>query len=163
MRVKVRRPKCLHSLSEIKRGNACAARGNSNAEEEGITFKFLVAPTRFIGDEQGKVKGMEYVRWSLANPMQTGKRNVVPVKGSEAVMDVDTVIVAIGRTPNPIIQGTTKGLETLSGGIIAIDRKTRKNQLGSGLRWRRHSNRRSHSYKRHGFRQNSGKKHTQLP
>ena len=100
-----------------------------NAEEEGITFKFQVAPLRFIGDEQGKVKGMEYLSMELGKPDAEGKRNVVPVKGSEAVMDVDTVIVAIGRTPNPIIQGTTKGLETLSGGIIAIDRQTGKTSL----------------------------------
>ncbi len=101
----------------------------SNAQEEGIVFKFLVAPTRFVGDEQGKVKGMEYVSMALGTPDALGKRNPVPVKGSEAVMDVDTVIVAIGRTPNPIIQGTTKGLVTLSGGIIAIDRQTGKTSL----------------------------------
>ena len=101
----------------------------SNAEEEGIVFKFLVAPTRFVGDEQGKIKGMEYVSMQLGKPDALGKRTVVPVKGSETVMDVDTVIVAIGRTPNPIIQGTTKGLETLGGGIIAIDRGTGKTSL----------------------------------
>lgn len=99
-----------------------------NAEEEGIRFKFLAAPTRFISDEQGKVKGIEYVKMKLEAD-QTGKKNSVPVKGSEAMMDVDTVIVAIGRTPNPIIQGTTAGLETLSGGIIAIDKKTGKTSL----------------------------------
>jgi glutamate synthase (NADPH/NADH) small chain len=101
----------------------------SNAEEEGITCKFLVAPTRFVGDEQGKVKGMEYVAMELGEPDQSGRRKSIPIKGSEAVLDVDTVIVAIGRTPNPIIQGTTRGLETLSGGIIAIDRKTGKTSL----------------------------------
>jgi glutamate synthase (NADPH) small chain len=101
----------------------------SNAEEEGIIFKFLTAPTRFIGDDQGKVKGMEYVTMELCAPDEKGRRNAVPVNGSEAVLDVDTVIVAIGRTPNPIIQGTTKGLETLSGGIIAIDRETGETSL----------------------------------
>ncbi len=101
----------------------------SNAEEEGITFKFLSAPTRFIGDEQGKVKGMEYVTMKLCATDEKGRRNVVPIEGSEAVLDVDTVIVAIGRTPNPIIQGTTKGLETLSGGIIAINRETGETSL----------------------------------
>jgi glutamate synthase (NADPH/NADH) small chain len=101
----------------------------SNAEEEGITCKFLVAPTRFVGDEQGKVKGMEYVAMELGEPDESGRRGAIPIKGSEAILDVDTVIVAIGRTPNPIIQGTTKGLKTLSGGIIAIDRKTGKTSL----------------------------------
>jgi len=101
----------------------------SHAEEEGITFKFLVAPTRFVGDEQGKVRSMEFVSMELGEPDDKGRGSVVPVKGSEATMDVDTVIVAIGRTPNPIIQATTKGLETLSGGIIAIDGKTGKTSL----------------------------------
>jgi glutamate synthase (NADPH/NADH) small chain len=100
-----------------------------NAEEEGIDFKYLVAPTRFVGDEQGKVKGMEYVKMELGEPDASGRCRAVPVKGSESMLDVDTVIVAIGRTPNPIIQVTTKGLETLSGGIIAIDKKTGKTSL----------------------------------
>ncbi len=102
-----------------------------NAEEEGIDFKYLVAPTRFVGDEQGKVKGMEYVKMELCEPDATGRRKAVQVKGSESLLDVDTVIVAIGRTPNPIIQCTTKGLETVSGGIIAIDRKTGKTSLNA--------------------------------
>src|SRR3990172_4143342 len=72
-----------------------------NAEEEGITCKFLATPTRFIGDEQGNVKGIELVAMELAEPDASGRRKAVPVKGSETVMDVDTVIVAIGRTPNP--------------------------------------------------------------
>jgi glutamate synthase (NADPH/NADH) small chain len=101
----------------------------SNAEEEGVTFKFLVAPTRFVGDEQGKVKGVEYLTMELSEPDETGRRTPVPIKGSEALLDADTVIVAIGRTPNPIIQGTTKGLKTLSGGIIAIDKETGKTSL----------------------------------
>lgn len=96
----------------------------SNAEEEGIKFMFLTAPTRFIGDEQGKVTGMQYVTMKLGEADATGRRKPIPVKGSEATLDVDTVIVAIGRTPNPIIQGTTKGLETLRGGIIAINKET---------------------------------------
>ena len=101
----------------------------SNAQEEGIAFKFLVAPTRFVGDEQGKVKGMEYVSMELGDPDAAGRRKVVPIKGSTAMMDADTVIVAIGRTPNPIIQGTTKGLKTLAGGIIAIDPQTGKTSV----------------------------------
>ncbi len=100
-----------------------------NATEEGVAFKFRVAPTRFIGDEQGKVKAMEYVTMELGKADGTGKRKPIPVKGSEALLDVDTVIVAIGRTPNPIIQGTTKGLKTLSGGIIDVDRATGKTSL----------------------------------
>lgn len=101
----------------------------SNAEEEGITFKFLVSPTRFVGDDQGKVKAMEYQKMELSEPDETGRRKPIPLQGSEALLDVDTVIVAIGRTPNPIIQGTTKGLKILSGGIIAVDKQTGKTSL----------------------------------
>ncbi|MGD6808785.1 MAG: NADPH-dependent glutamate synthase [Candidatus Bathyarchaeia archaeon] len=100
-----------------------------NAEEEGIEFKFLTAPTKIIGDEQGKVKAMEYITMELSEPDASGRRKPIPIKGSETVMDVDTVIIAIGRTPNPIIQCTTKGLEVIQGGIIKIDRETGKTSL----------------------------------
>jgi glutamate synthase (NADPH) small chain len=93
-----------------------------NAEEEGIIFKFLTAPTKFVGDEQGNVKDMQTVTMRLCEADDSGRRKSVPIKGSEAMMEVDTVIVAIGRTPNPIIQCTTPGLETINGGIIASDK-----------------------------------------
>ena len=67
----------------------------------------------------------------MANQTHSGRRKSVPVKGSETTIDVDTVILAIGRTPNPIIQSTTKGLQTINGGIIAIDRKTGKTSLNA--------------------------------
>ncbi len=100
-----------------------------NAEEEGITCKFLAAPTRFIGDEQGKVKGVELVAMELGEPDESGRRRPVPVKGSEIIMDADTVIVAIGRTPNPIIQSVTKGLKTTSRGTIIAEEKTGKTSI----------------------------------
>jgi glutamate synthase (NADPH/NADH) small chain len=91
-----------------------------NAEEEGIVCKFLANPTRFIGDEKGWVKQMECICMELGAPDESGRRRPVSVKGSEFVIDTDTVIVAIGRTPNPIIQRTTEGLEvTKSGTIVA--------------------------------------------
>jgi len=92
-----------------------------NAEEEGIICKFLAAPTRFIGDEKGWVKQMECICMELGAPDESGRRRPVPVKGSEFVMDVDTVVVAIGRTPNPIIQRTTEGLEVTKWGTIVVD------------------------------------------
>jgi glutamate synthase (NADPH/NADH) small chain len=90
----------------------------ANAEEEGILCKFLAAPVRYIGDEKGCVKAMECICMELGEPDESGRRRPCPVKGSEFVMDVDTVIVAIGRTPNPIIQRTTEGLETTKWGTI---------------------------------------------
>jgi glutamate synthase (NADPH/NADH) small chain len=92
-----------------------------NAEEEGILCKFLAAPLRFIGDEKGWVKQMECICMELGAPDESGRRRPVPVKGSEFVMDTDTVIVAIGRTPNPIIQGTTEGLTVTKWGTIVAD------------------------------------------
>jgi glutamate synthase (NADPH/NADH) small chain len=92
-----------------------------NAEEEGIVCKFLAAPTRFIGDEKGWVKAMECICMELGLPDQSGRRRPVPIKGSEFTMDTDTVIVAVGRTPNPIIQRTTEGLVVTKWGTIVAD------------------------------------------
>ncbi|MGD6852285.1 MAG: NADPH-dependent glutamate synthase [Candidatus Bathyarchaeia archaeon] len=92
-----------------------------NAEEEGIVFRWLTAPLKFFGDEQGNVKAMETIGMRLCDADDTGRHQVAPIEGSQSTMDVDTVIVAIGRTPNPIIQGTTPGLKTQRGGIIASD------------------------------------------
>ncbi len=100
-----------------------------NAEEEGIICKFLAAPTRFIGDEKGQVKSVELVAMALGEPDESGRRRPEPVKGSEFTMDVDTVIVAIGRTPNPIIQSVTPGLQTTRHGTIAADPETGKTSL----------------------------------
>jgi len=92
-----------------------------NAEEEGIICKFLAAPIRFIGDEKSWVKAMECICMELGPPDESGRRRPVAVKGSEFVMDTDTVIVAIGRTPNPIIQSTTEGLQVTKWGTIVAD------------------------------------------
>jgi glutamate synthase (NADPH/NADH) small chain len=93
----------------------------SNAEEEGIFFKYLSTPIKFNGDEQGNVKSMVIHSMRLCEADDSGKRRVAPIQDSDQTLDVDTVIVAIGRTPNPIIQGTTPGLKTEKGGIIASD------------------------------------------
>jgi glutamate synthase (NADPH/NADH) small chain len=92
-----------------------------NAEEEGIVCKFLAAPTKFIGDEKGWVKAMECICMELGPPDESGRRRPMPCKGSEFVMDTDTVIVAIGRSPNPIIQSTTEGLRVTKWGTIVTD------------------------------------------
>jgi glutamate synthase (NADPH/NADH) small chain len=89
-----------------------------NAEEEGIICKFLANPTRFIGDEKGWVKAMECICMELGTPDNSGRRRPIPVKGSEFILETDTVIVAVGRTPNPIIQRTTEGLEVTKWGTL---------------------------------------------
>ncbi|MBM4401204.1 MAG: dihydropyrimidine dehydrogenase, partial [Crenarchaeota archaeon] len=100
-----------------------------NAEEEGLVCRFLAAPLRFIGDEKGWVKAMECQCMELGPPDESGRRR--PVKGSEFTMETDTVIIAIGQTPNPIIQRTTKGLEVNpKHGTIPVDENGKTNLEG---------------------------------
>jgi len=97
-----------------------------NAEEEGIKSKFLTNPVKFLGDETGCVTGMECIAMQLGEPDDSGRRRPIPIEGSEFTMDVDTVIIAIGQTPNPIIQRTTKELKTTKWGTIVVNEKTGK-------------------------------------
>ncbi len=91
-----------------------------HAKAEGIEFKLLNNPTRIIGGEDGHVTGIELLRQELGEPDAHGRRSPVPVPGSEWVLDVDTVIIAIGTSPNPLIKNTTEGLTfTRKGGIEA--------------------------------------------
>lgn len=93
-----------------------------NAEEEGLVCKFLGAPLRFHGDEKGWVKSMDCIAMELCAPDASGRRSVKPIPGSEFTMETDTVIIAIGQTPNPIIQQTTEGLNVNSKhGTIIVD------------------------------------------
>lgn len=94
-----------------------------HAKEEGIEFKFLTNPIRILG-ENGWVKGIECVEMELSEPDESGRRKPVVKQGSEHVVEVDTVIIAIGTTPNPLITDTTKGLALTSKGGIAADEIT---------------------------------------
>jgi len=97
-----------------------------NAEEEGIVFKFLTNPKRFLGNEEGWVTGMECYEMQLGEPDESGRRRPVVKEGSEFVIDVDTVVVALGTTPNPLIASTTEGLETTKKGTVVADQETGK-------------------------------------
>lgn len=91
-----------------------------HAKEEGIIFKILCNPTQIRGDEAGAVRQMECVEMELGEPDASGRRRPVVKAGSEFVLDVETVVVAIGNSPNPLIKDTTPGLDTHKwGGIIA--------------------------------------------
>lgn len=91
-----------------------------HAREEGIIFKLLTNPTKILGTDDGWVKGMECVEMELGEPDASGRRRPMVKPGSEHVIDVDTAVIAIGQTPNPLIKSTTPGLETQKwGGIIA--------------------------------------------
>lgn len=95
-----------------------------HAKEEGIIFKMLTNPVRILGTEDGWVKGMECIEMELGEPDESGRRRPVPKKGSEHVIDVQTVIIAIGQSPNPLIKATTPGLETQKWGGIIADEET---------------------------------------
>ncbi len=82
-----------------------------HAKEEGIIFDLLTNPTKILVDDNGFVKGIECIRMELGEPDESGRRRPQAVKGSEFVIDVDTVIMALGTSPNPLISSTTKGLE----------------------------------------------------
>jgi glutamate synthase (NADPH/NADH) small chain len=97
-----------------------------NAMEEGIIFKFLTNPTRFLDDGKGWVTGMECVEMELGEPDASGRRRPIVKKGSEFVMKIDTVVVALGTTPNPLIAATTEGLQTTGHGTVIADEHTGK-------------------------------------
>lgn len=94
-----------------------------HAKEEGIHFDFLCNPLMIEGDEKGRVKSMRLIRMELGEADASGRRRPVPVEGSEFEMEVDTVIVAIGTSPNPLIRSTTPGLGTNKRGCIIADER----------------------------------------
>ena len=106
-----------------------------NAEEEGIIFKFLTNPRRFIGDEKGSVKAVECDEMMLGEPDASGRRRPVVKPGSEFTLEMDLVVVALGTTPNPLISATTRGLETSGRGTVITDEntgRTRKERVWAG-------------------------------
>lgn len=82
-----------------------------HAKEEGVIFDILTNPTEIIEDESGWVAGMKCVKMELGEPDESGRRSPIVVEGSEFIMDVDTVIMSLGTSPNPLIYSTTEGLE----------------------------------------------------
>lgn len=95
-----------------------------HAEEEGVKFAFLTSPTRILYNDDYWVTGMECLRYELGEPDASGRRSPVPIKGSEFIMDVETVVVAIGQGPNPLVPRTTKGLECNKKGNIVANLET---------------------------------------
>ena len=82
-----------------------------HAKEEGVIMDLLVNPIEILGDEKGNVIGMKCIRMELGEPDASGRRRPVEVEGSEFIIDVDTVIMSLGTSPNPLIPSTTEGLE----------------------------------------------------
>ena len=101
-----------------------------NAEEEGVKFNYLVNPVRFIGNENNWVTGVECLRMELGEPDASGRRRPIPLKGSEFVVDVDMVIVAIGQSANPIVASTATGVDTNERGYFIADEDGRCTKPG---------------------------------
>lgn len=101
-----------------------------HAEQEGINFLLLSNPTRFIGNEQGNVLGVEIQKMTLGEPDSSGRRRPEPQKGSEYVLDIDAAIIAIGTQANPIIADTTPGLQINKYGYITTDEVGRTSLKG---------------------------------
>ncbi len=97
-----------------------------HAEQEGVEFHFLTAPTRFMGNEKGRVVGMEGLKMELGEPDASGRRRPIPMEGSEFEMECDLVIIAVGANANPLLTRSTEGLKLNQWGYIVTDEATGK-------------------------------------
>ena len=97
-----------------------------HAEEEGVEFFFLTSPTKFIGNEKGRVIGMEGLKMELGEPDESGRRRPLPIKGSEFDLECDLVIIAVGAGANPLLTKSTEGLDLNKWGYIITEEETGK-------------------------------------
>ncbi|MBS7176566.1 MAG: NADPH-dependent glutamate synthase, partial [Clostridiales bacterium] len=95
-----------------------------HAKEEGIEFMLLTNPTKVLGNENGEVCGLECVKMELGEPDESGRRRPKAVEGSEFVLEVDSVIMSVGTSPNPLIRTTTQGLEANRRGCLVANEET---------------------------------------
>ncbi|MEE8319728.1 MAG: FAD-dependent oxidoreductase, partial [bacterium] len=100
-----------------------------HAEEEGIIFELLVNPARIIGNDDGWVTGMECIRMELGEPDDSGRRRPIPIKGSEFIVDAETVIVSVGTGANPLLTKSTPGLDLNKWDYVEINEKTGETSL----------------------------------
>jgi glutamate synthase (NADPH/NADH) small chain len=97
-----------------------------HAEEEGVKFRLLATPIAIHGDDKGRVKELECIQNQLGETDASGRRRPVPIKGSNFRIRADTVIIAIGQSPSPLIPKTTPDLKTAKDGVVTIDHETGK-------------------------------------
>jgi glutamate synthase (NADPH/NADH) small chain len=100
------------------------AEERENAKEEGVVFKLLTNPRRFVADDRGGVCGVECYEMELGEADSSGRRRPIVKPGTEFVLDIDTAIIALGTRPNPVIPTTTPHLELTKEGTIATDPET---------------------------------------
>ena len=101
-----------------------------HAKEEEIEFKLLCNPTKVLTDENGVVNGLECIKMELGEPDQSGRRRPVEIKGSEFILPVESVIMALGTSPNPLIRSTTKGIEANKRGCLVVDENMQTTKTG---------------------------------
>ena len=97
-----------------------------HAEEEGIEFYLLTNPTRFLGNEKGRLTGVECLKMELGEPDESGRRRPIPIEGSEFTLDCDMAVIAVGAGANPLLTQTTEGLDINKWGYIVADAETGK-------------------------------------
>lgn len=116
-----------HAMVVYRRGETeMSAREEEyhHAREEGVEFNWLTNPLEVIDDGNGRVAGLRCQKMVLGEPDKSGRARPIPVEGSEFALDVDTVVLAIGTTPNPMLTRTTAGLSTTQSGCIVADERT---------------------------------------
>lgn len=100
-----------------------------NAEEEGVKFHFLTAPLAFLGNKENQLARVKCIQMKLGEPDESGRRRPIPIKGSEFVMNIDTVVVAIGQGANPLLAQTTPDLKLNRRGYIQINEETGQSSI----------------------------------
>lgn len=115
----------VHSIYRRSRAEMPARKEEvEHAVEEGIIFHPLTNPVRILGTEDGWVRGIECLKYELGEPDESGRRSPIPIPGSEFVIEVDTVVMAVGQSPNPTVIRTTQGLESNRKGALIIKPET---------------------------------------
>jgi len=122
IRLGAREAHIVYRRSEVEKG--ARAEDYERARDEGVIFDWLTLPKRFLGDENGWVRGLECIRTELGEPDESGRRRPVPVPGSEFTMGADLVVIALGTNPNPLVPHTTHDLDVDPHGCIVTDPET---------------------------------------
>jgi glutamate synthase (NADPH/NADH) small chain len=100
-----------------------------HAKEEGIEFMNLHNPLEYYADENGRVNKMKIQKMELGEPDASGRRRPIPIEGSEFIIDVDTVVVSVGVSPNPLIPASLPDLKTTDWGTIVVDKETMQSSI----------------------------------
>ena len=151
----------VYRRSEKEKG--ARAEDYERARDEGVIFDWLTLPKRFLGDENGWVRGLECIRTELGEPDESGRRRPVPVPGSEFTMEADLVVIALGTNPNPLVPRTTYGLDVDGHGCIVADPQTGATSRDGRVRRRRHRDRRRDGDPGHGRGPQGGDRHPRVP